>query len=128
MSWDADLNVTVDGNVVRIGEWNHTHNCNQMANIVMREGWYKLASVLEEKHWLIANVGTSWWKVLDGLDGQKSAELLDLVIVGLEKEPERFQAMNPENGWGSYDTLLEVLREMREQSQKFPSGQWSVSG
>lgn len=103
MSWDAwlisddgvDLSLTPHGcRVVTrriIGEWNYTSNTNPM----------------------VRATGCDWPRDFAGLDGPDGAAYLHRVISMLENDPLRFEAMNPPNGWGDYDTLLDVLREMR---------------
>lgn len=124
MSWDATLvlDIKVDGNDLHLvqGDWNYTHNCNEMI--------YDALGVERDqvkKHFL---VGYTWWDLLDGKGGEEGAELLTGIIEALEAEPEKYRAMNPENGWGSYDSLIEVLTEMRDTGRKWPSAKWSCSG
>lgn len=123
MSWDASL---IDDRGHVEGDWNYTHNCNGMANAVLDPD-YQQRSVAEEVFRFVDKSHVSWWKRLDGLSGQEGRKLLDAIITGLEAEPERFRAMNPENGWGDYDSFLAVLREM---CGAVPDWQtvWSVSG
>ena len=69
----------------------------------------------------------SWWTYLDGMEGPQGAALLDRIVRGLEGDPGRFRVMNPENGWGDYDSFLAVLRDMRKSVPEWPTT-WSVSG
>ena len=120
MSWDADL---IDDRGHTEGEWNYTHNCNGMANAVLDPEYEQrtvFAEVFDRKH-------VSWWKRLDGLSGPEGAALLDRIIRGLEADPERFRALNPENGWGDYDSFVKVLTDMRNAVPEWPTT-WSVSG
>lgn len=117
MSWDATLETTetrtcphcdgvLEQSVHEVGSWNCTHNINPM----------------------IRSAGDpDWWKSLDGLSGTEGKALLERIIMGLEAEPGRFRAMNPENGWGDYDSLLTVLREMRDAVPPEPST-WRMWG
>ena len=125
MSWDADLVVrcVTCGHPEDKGSWNYTHNCNGMIASVVEEMGHTL-----EKHWLIGHMGKSWCAALDGLSGKDGAAFLHEVVVRLEAEPDRFCAMNPENGWGSYDTLLPVLRAMLAASRENPGAVWKVVG
>ena len=115
MSWDASF----DG-----GWWNYTHNTAPMIYQVLKDAGTEL------------DPGESWWKRLDGMTGPEAAAYLGQVIDGLEAEPGRFRAMNPENGWGDYDSLLMTLRSMRAASRapqccdhECPNPQrWSASG
>jgi hypothetical protein len=106
MSWDAEF----DGSA-----WNYTHNTNGMIAAA-----YETVTGTETKPSdfpiLGKIIGPTWWLRLDGMSGAEGSEYLGQIIKGLEADPERFRAMNPENGWGSYDRLLEVLREMKSAS------------
>lgn len=115
MSWDASLNVTVDGNEFCVpgADWNHTHNCNRMIYAIMDD--------------LGIDTKESWWKQIHERPAADCRFLSD-VIARLEADPARFIAMNPSNEWGSYDTLLRVLREMRDYGLRFPSATWRVHG
>jgi hypothetical protein len=57
---------------------------------------------------------------LHGRPATEWAAVLRGAIERMEAEPERFRAMNPENGWGSYDGILPVLREMLEVCERYP--------
>lgn len=116
MSWDVWL--TDDRGHVE-GDWNYTHNCNAMISAVLGDK----VNETPETWW----GDRSWWKILDGMPGPEGAALLDEIITGLEADPARFEAMNPENRWGSYSSLLAVLREMRAAVPEWPST-WGASG
>ena len=125
MSWDAYL---TNDRGHEEGEWNYTHNCNGMANAVLYDGYDETLTTAEE----VLGIGRgrpsqTWWRELDGLSGPEGAALLDRIITGLEADPERFRAMNPENGWGDFDSFLKVLTEMRSAVPEWPCT-WSASG
>ena len=125
MSWDADLVecCITCGHEERHGSWNYTHNCNQMISAVVEEMGYELKT-----HWLIGHMGKSWFEVLDNMSGKDGAKFLREIVMRLEAHPERFSAMNPPNGWGSYETLLPLLHAMKTASYKNPGASWRVSG
>jgi hypothetical protein len=116
MSWDAWL---TDDRGHCEGDWNYTHNTNRMANIALDESGFKRPS--DDRG------PKSWWRCLNDLQGPDGAALLNHIIRGLQTDPERFRAMNPENGWGDYDTFLKVLIEMRNAVPEWPTV-WSTSG
>lgn len=108
MSWDAYLECDCCGHSV-ITEQNYTHNTNGMINEALGAG----------EHWLDR---------LHGASREDGVALLDAIIEGLEADPERFRAMNPPNGWGSYDSLLRILQVMRDQAANIETAStWSVS-
>lgn len=104
MSWDADLTCDACGHA--IVEQNYTHNTNGMINVALDR----------DEHWLDA---------LNGATGPEGARLLDGIIKELESDPPRFRAMNPPNGWGSYDSVLPLLRKMRDAVGEVPAT-WRV--
>lgn len=135
MSWDATLNeVTEIKNCLEcgheldkprreqseIGWWNYTHNVAPMIYDALKTAGIDLAE------------DESWWKHLSGMTGSDGKKYLDVIICQLEDNPEKYQAMNPPNGWGCYDGrdgLLGVLREMRDAVPEDETvTEWHVSG
>lgn len=113
MSWDASLHLASRPDIC-IGDWNYTHNTNSM--------------ILAAYELVTGNViGTAWWHRLNEASGEDGREYLSQIIKGLEAQPERFRLANPPNGWGDYDSLLKVLREMRDRVPAEPAV-WQVSG
>lgn len=62
---------------------------------------------------------------IDGMTGLESLELLRSGISALEEDPGKFKAMNPSNGWGSYEGLVWKVREMRDAATENPTAVWS---
>jgi len=79
--------------VVQVFDANITHNLNKMADAA---GIYDV--VWQPAEHGIANAG----QLVEPLKGG---------IERLEADPERFKALNPPNGWGSYDGLVRWLKE-----------------
>lgn len=127
MSWDAELYTEVDGKRVQCGDddWNYTHNTNCMIAAVLEDAGKEVGSAWWND--LRKEKGDYWCTALNGLTGAEGAKLLTLIIDGLAANPSRFIAMNPSNGWGSYQRLLPILRQMRDASQDWPSAKWSIS-
>lgn len=91
VSYDIWLEVDTGGpEPASVGEsWNYTSNCVGM--------WCAAGIDLGECH---------------GRDAGGCAEGLEAAIATLKAEPDRFRAMNPANGWGSYETLVPALEEL----------------
>lgn len=90
-------------------EWNITHNVNKMA---MDAGCYQAL----------------WRPDEEGIT--KASELVHLLEAGLLvllSDPARFEAMNPENGWGSYDGLVTFVVEYLKACRKWPDATVEVS-
>ncbi len=126
MSWSCWANAIAtdpDGNEhsIPLGEWGTTHNTNKMVDAV---------AVYEHQDSYAPRIfGGCWWVVLEGATGASVAEFLTPVVAALQADPERFRAMNPDNGWGSYDTLLhECLEPMLTCAQAHPSSRWGSQG
>lgn len=107
MSWDVWLVTKLDDHEITVWEGpNYTHN----TNIMIRE-----AGLVE------------WPYEVDDWVAEKLAHQLDFALNNLEADPKKYRAMNPSNGWGDYDSLLLVLREVREQCCKYPSARVRMS-
>lgn len=92
MSWDA---------AVCGYEWNYTHNTNRMVNAAAEAAGLDLD-------------GKTWFDHLKGRTIYETRPFLAAIVAELAAHPDKYRAMNPENGWGSYDSLLPVLWEMRD--------------
>jgi len=88
---------------------NITHNLNKMAG---EAGIYQAL-------WRPEEIGIT-----------KAAQLIDPLRDGLallESDPERFKALNPSNGWGSYESLVEFVRKYLAACEKYPQARIKVS-
>ena len=104
MSWD--IGIELNGVKFENADWNYTHNCNDM----MRDAGYD---------WIY------------GLHGQLLSDTLpkfQAMLENLESNPEKYRAMNPENGWGDYDRLCALWREIlpraKEIAEAVPNATW----
>jgi hypothetical protein len=61
------------------------------------------------------------------MNGAESVEFLSRIIDGLEADPKRFRAMNPDNDWDDCDSFLATLKRMRDAVPDWPTA-WSTSG
>lgn len=99
MSYDISLMTDLGKGLVDTGaiHWNYTSNCSRM--------WKGAGIPMTEFH------------------GRKAADCLDELLEGiteLEQNQEKYEAMNPENGWGAYETLLPALRRLYEAFEEAP--------
>ena len=85
-------------------DWNYTSNCSQM--------WCEAGADLQ---------------AFDGKLVSECLPLLQQALVVLGREPERFRAMDPPNGWGSYDSLVPKLRVLAEAFARYPKAIVRVS-
>ena len=63
-------------------------------------------------------------------EGKKASEIAPLLKEGLEKlttNPAKFKKLNPSNGWGSYDSLVEFVKEALIACSEYPDGEIGVS-
>ena len=113
MSLDVDLMITQPTSVYSS---NITHNLGAMAGAVELSNGMTLYDVL--------------WRP-DEQKGLKFAkdisELLDEGWNILLSDPERFKQFNPENGWGSYDTLIHFVYNYRNACWDNPDAELRVS-
>lgn len=98
-----------EGNRGIVFEWNITHNLNTMAE----------AAGLYEVLWRPDEIGLT-----------KAKELIPRLSAGLvtlQREPDRFKALNPKNGWGTYENLVEFVEAYLNAAKEHPEATVQVS-
>lgn len=88
---------------------NITHNLNRMAE---EAGIYK-----------------PLWRP-DEIEITHAKQLIEPLRTGLERlkaDPDRFRKLNPANGWGSYEGLVEFVEEYLHACEEHPDAEVSVS-
>jgi hypothetical protein len=109
MSYDIDLVIDAGGPTsIAIGySLNYTSNCAGM--------------------WRKAMPETDGLAGMDGLDASAAAAALRAGIAKMEQDPDAYRELNPSNGWGDYDSQLEMLRELLSQCEAAPRAKVRVS-
>ena len=64
---------------------------------------------------------------LNNRTGAECITSLEQAIAAMEVEPAIYKAMNPPNGWGDYDSALNLLRELLRWSRLAPRARMVVS-
>lgn len=88
---------------------NYTSNCSPMwdaAGCRLREWAYEKA---------------------EGRTASTLIEPLETAIATMVADPQRFIAMNPDNGWGSYETVIPFLRSILSACRAYPEARVYVS-
>ncbi len=94
MSWNIDIDHKYSPDGI-----NYTHNVNGM----------------------IRAAGMDWSaEAIRKMTCEQFAHEVRLVFKVWDANPDRFRAMNPENGWGSYDSLRAALEEFVDKCDYFP--------
>lgn len=108
MSVDAHIEVEIDGEWEYLDDtWiNYTHNLSPM---------YREA-------------GFPHWTDYDGAPVSEFAGVIRGALDRMEGNPERFRALNPPNGWGTYEGALDVLRQMYRSCRLHLNGVWRANG
>lgn len=97
------------GSFRTVFEYNITHNLNRMAEAA---GVYK-----------------HLWRP-DELGITRASQLIEPLSEGLkrlESEPEKYEAFNPENGWGNYEGLVHFVRQYLSACTEHPKSFVRVS-
>ena len=64
---------------------------------------------------------------MDGMDAATASYVLTQAIKEIASRPSKYRAMEPENGWGTYDSCLGFLREIRDACDEHPNAALRVS-
>lgn len=84
---------------------------------------YNLSQMLAE-----ANIKQLLWYP-DEIGIEYAGEMIKFLEKGidlLKSDPERFEKLNPKNGWGSYKNILNVLEEYLVACRKHPKAKISI--
>lgn len=60
-------------------------------------------------------------KRLDSMTAEFAIPYLAIGIKNMTDNPQEYEEMNPDNGWGDYDGALNYLVELLEGCKKFPN-------
>jgi hypothetical protein len=63
---------------------------------------------------------------IEGLTGKEARPMLWKAKAALEKDPEKFKALNPENGFGSYESFKSFIDDLICASLKFHKYTWEA--
>lgn len=98
---DSETDIVFDANI--------THNLGQMAEVA---GLYR-----------------ALWRPED-LGFVRARELVDPLVNGLsrlEEMPDHFRKFDPTNGWGTYETLVEFVRNYLRACTQYPDAKIDIS-
>lgn len=90
----------------RLGDWNLTYNLTPMLKAAGFPGWSEVVSERRS----------------DGLlpTGANTVPIFEAVLAELRANPEKYRAMNPPNGWGTYEGAVEVFADYIEKVGPHP--------
>lgn len=102
MSYDISLEIDTGNSelqeVVEIG--NYTYNCSEM---------FVDASECDK------SLGD-----LHGMSCQEAEPIIAKAVENMQKNPTKYKAMNPENGWGNYDGFLRYVEKLLKECRANP--------
>ena len=118
MGLDVYLMVTKP---VSVYDDNITHNLGEMArNVILND------DKVDETE---LNLYDVLWRP-DEQDFRYACEIVEYLHTGWRKlfaNPEKYKQYNPENGWGSYEGLLEFVKKYHEACLENPDAELRVS-
>jgi len=104
MSWDFNFKIDTGGKeLFHIGpDWNYTSNVGRMTGHALHKFTDNGVRGLHDKN----------AKIVD--------EWLTHALEMFDENEKLYKSWNPENGWGDYDGIKRVLREMRDFARANP--------
>lgn len=86
---------------------NYTYNCGKM---------------------FAAATGTDQWlSDLNGMTCKSAWLIVSRAVDEMEEHPDKYRAMNPENGWGDFDSFLKYVKKLKDACEKYPESKVVVS-
>jgi hypothetical protein len=64
---------------------------------------------------------------LHHMECRNAADILHKGVKYMRENKEELEKLNPENGWGDYDTALEFLTEIRDMADAHPKARLDIS-
>ena len=108
MSYDIYLEVDAGGPEPVEAFWiNYTSNCAPM--------------------WRKAMPDTDGLAGMGDFPGNVAAAYVEAGIARMEAAPDEYRALNPDNGWGNFDSQLKMLRQFAEAGRKYPLAKVRIS-
>lgn len=96
--------------------WLHlpTANGDQELEATVFEGnlTYNLSPMLYEAGWE--------WHGQEGKTAETLLPLAESVLSNLKETPDKYQEMNPPNGWGNYDQAVEFMEKLVRACRAYP--------
>lgn len=89
-------------------------------------GGNRPATVFTEDWYCISNLAPMWRAAgadLADFDGRLASTCipkLETAVCEMIKNPDKYEAMNPENGWGDYEGCLDFLRSLLRGFREYP--------
>lgn len=63
---------------------------------------------------------------LNGLPAPEAADRMEAALRDMENNPTKYKAMNPPNGWGSYEAAMSILRQMIPICRQHPKATFEI--
>lgn len=101
-----DIWLQKEGEEESCAEFNYTYNVGRM--------WY---AACPEDDYMVK---------VEGLTGAQSLPKLEKTLGVLKADPEKFEEMNPPNGWGSYSTFVDWLERVILAAKEYPDATWKA--
>lgn len=112
---DPDTITTISDETDEFWHGNITHNLGKMAEAVE-------AKPEDDTTYAIKLYDLLWGDVASIEDRYRTIQYLGCAIAELESYPEGYKQLNPENGWGTYETLVNFTKSFLKAVINAPEG------
>lgn len=107
----------------------HHQECSESLNYTynVADMWLEILKIAEKESKSYFFKSTDKMINIDGSTGNQSVIPLNYALSVLSGLPQKFIAMNPENGWGSYNGLMDYIVNLLLLAHKHPTWIWHSS-
>jgi len=77
--------------------------------------------------WYAIYPGDKGMVFIDGLTGEHSLKILRHAMDEFAKDPDKFIAMNPSNGWGNFESFKGYIYTLIRAAKEHPTWIWESS-
>ena len=72
---------------------------------------------------MLWGAGMPAWREFIGMNAAEAGLIWEATVTELERDPDLYRTLNPENGWGTYEQAVEVLSALAAACARHPSAE-----
>jgi hypothetical protein len=88
---------------------------------------YNYGAMIREADKLAGGDGCSFGAI-HNRPGKETAKWFSMILKQLYENEDKIKPLEPDNGWGTFETLKEIFQYYRNMSEEHPNAIWTQSG
>jgi hypothetical protein len=63
---------------------------------------------------------------IEGMKGKRAVKVLQHALARMKADPPKYEAMNPSNGWGDYESAMKCLEDLIAMAKAHPKATFGI--